>query len=78
MGVAAFCTVTVTGTVAGLPIAPIVIPVPETGTGLVDVTIPLGGVLGDVVLANIPCPTVEDIQLIIGALASLTISVTEG
>ncbi|WP_226526785.1 hypothetical protein [Metabacillus niabensis] len=78
MGVGALCTVTVTGTVTGIPIGPLVVQVPMTDDGLIDVTIPLGGLLGDLVLVNIPCPTIDDIEIVVGDVVSLTISVTEG
>ncbi|MBD1382904.1 hypothetical protein [Metabacillus arenae] len=77
MGMALMCTVTVNGTVSGVPIVDLQVSVPTSRTGLISPTIPLGGVLGDVVLVNIPCPTVEDIQVQIGTLASLTVRVTE-
>lgn len=77
MGVGALCTVTVTGTVTGIAVGPLVAQVPMTGDGLVDVTIPLGGLLGDLVLVNIPCPTIDPVQIIVGAVADLTITATE-
>lgn len=77
MGVGALCTVTVTGTVTGIAVGPLVVQVPMTGDGLIDVTIPLGGLLGDLVLVNVPCPTIEPIEIVVGAVADLTITAAE-
>lgn len=75
MGVAELCTVTVTGTVLGtIVVGPIVIVLPDTGTGLVDVTIPLP-ILGDFILVNIPCPTIDAISIVLGNVLDLSISV---
>ncbi|MFS0906967.1 hypothetical protein AB3N02_28595 [Priestia aryabhattai] len=76
MGGLLACSVTATVTIAGVTIGPITVVVPETGTGLVDVTIPLGGTAGSLVLVGIPCPTIEDITIALPGV-SVVISVTE-
>jgi hypothetical protein len=75
MGGLLACSVTATVTIAGVTIGPITVVVPETGTGLVDVTIPLGAA-GSLVLVGIPCPTIEDITITLPGV-SVVISVTE-
>uniref|UniRef100_UPI003F49834E hypothetical protein n=1 Tax=Priestia megaterium TaxID=1404 RepID=UPI003F49834E len=76
MGGVLLCRVTVTVTTAlGVTLSAFV-DVPETGTGLVNATVPLGGAVGDVTLVGIPCPTIEDITLtLLGN--TVTINVTQ-
>ncbi|MGG0540112.1 hypothetical protein [Priestia aryabhattai] len=76
MGGVLLCRVAVTVTTAlGLTLSGSV-DVPETGTGLVDATVSLGGTVGDVTLVGLPCPTIEDITLtLLGN--TVTISVTQ-
>lgn len=76
MGGLLACSVTATVTLAGVALPPVTVVVPETGTGLVDVTISLG-VAGDLVLVGIPCPTIEDISITLPGGTSVVLSVTE-
>ncbi|MED3976354.1 hypothetical protein [Priestia megaterium] len=73
MGGVLTCRVTATVTIGtALPVT-LVVDVPETGTGLVDVTIPFPGI-GDLVLVGIPCPTLGPITLtILGNTVTLSV-----
>lgn len=76
MGGVLTCRVTATVTIGtALPVT-LIVDVPETGTGLVDVTIPFPAPIGDLALVGIPCPTLGPITLtILGN--TVTISVVE-
>jgi hypothetical protein len=73
MGGVLTCRVTATVTILGAAPVTIIVDVPETGTGLVDVTIPFPPPIGNLVLVGIPCPTLGPITL---TLAGTTIEIS--